>query len=779
MKKWDLLSVLTLAGFTLINPINVSAADKEQSVEINKEAGEAVFCFDFETSQSYDIAITKPSGEVVNSSVNSDETKVSIQDPEIGEYKIYITAPEEINVKSRVELKSEKSIKASSGSVQISSSISNLRLFFMDGKICGTWTDTNLGKVNVTVTNPQNMQKLINTTVSGTSFSFDVPENITEIQIYLVPASSAKVEGAGISYTMEVIRHVPADVIFPASAITNQNSIPVQLLLRDRLSVKVLENNLEVFSSEFESGEHSIEVPLNGTDNNIIVYVIDGKGNINTHEFLIEKDIVAPTIKLKEYHDGEKTTEDTVTITGSVTGADSFTCNGYEVELVQGRFSKELTLDTVGLNEFVFEAADTAGNIATVNVTVEKVAKKKGNLFIAIIPVLLAVGVFAGLKYKKNKAGVTDNKINADLPDADTEPSNEVTDVNTESYEYKANHDEMTGLYNRTAYAKRLSEISKDKMCVIFFDVNNLKKTNDSAGHKAGDKLITTVASAINDVFPGNVYRIGGDEFVVLLESVKESFIKNSIDNICKHLESVSENNEDGINYQAAYGYAFGNKRNTIENTVEKADAAMYRCKKMMKSAGPSEKELKMMADENLTGMRKKLNNKVRKMRRISNICSLILMLVVVGAAIVFFNFAVCNTVVMSGSMEPTLLTGDLVVFNRLSYVANDIQRGDIINFWSEEYGELFSKRVIGIAGDHIEFHDGYVFINDSKCIESYIQEGIETNSGKTFDVPEGTVFVLGDNRENSVDSRYFENPYIPVKDITGKYLGTIHNPFR
>lgn len=150
------------------------------------------------------------------------------------------------------------------------------------------------------------------------------------------------------------------------------------------------------------------------------------------------------------------------------------------------------------------------------------------------------------------------------------------------------------------------------------------------------------------------------------------------------------------------------------------------------------------------------------------------------GIVAIILLFVVRNTIVASGSMEPTLQTYDIAIYNKLAYVFDNAERGDIINFWSEEFGKYFSKRVIGIAGDEIEFHNGYVFINGQKCDESaYIAEEIETNCTKTFTVPDGTVFVLGDNRENSYDSRFFENPYIPIKDIEGKLLITIPNIFK
>jgi len=117
----------------------------------------------------------------------------------------------------------------------------------------------------------------------------------------------------------------------------------------------------------------------------------------------------------------------------------------------------------------------------------------------------------------------------------------------------------------------------------------------------------------------------------------------------------------------------------------------------------------------------------------------------------------------------------DIALYNKLAYDITDVQRGDIIAFWSDEGNAFYAKRVIGLGGDTIEFHDGYVFINGLLADESlYLDENVETNCSKTFTVPEGCVFVLGDNRDESLDSRYFLNPYIPLEDIEGKYIGSI-----
>ena len=135
---------------------------------------------------------------------------------------------------------------------------------------------------------------------------------------------------------------------------------------------------------------------------------------------------------------------------------------------------------------------------------------------------------------------------------------------------------------------------------------------------------------------------------------------------------------------------------------------------------------------------------------------------------------------VSSGSMEPTLKTGSVAFYNRLSYKFNNPpERGDIILFnggnYSRSNNKYLTKRVIGIPGDEIVFYCGDIYINGMKVEEGYISEELETNSSHTFIVPENSVFVLGDNRESSIDSRFFENPYVSYEDIKGKYFGSFY----
>lgn len=139
---------------------------------------------------------------------------------------------------------------------------------------------------------------------------------------------------------------------------------------------------------------------------------------------------------------------------------------------------------------------------------------------------------------------------------------------------------------------------------------------------------------------------------------------------------------------------------------------------------------------------------------------------------IIFFLCMHCGRVV-SSSMHPTIKVNDIVFANRLAYVTKDPERGDIILFKGST-GIVECKRIVGIPGDEITFHNGYVYINGIQCDETYLDENMETNCTKDFKVPENSFFVLGDNRVNSLDSRYLEEPYISMEHIVGKLCGKI-----
>jgi signal peptidase I len=156
---------------------------------------------------------------------------------------------------------------------------------------------------------------------------------------------------------------------------------------------------------------------------------------------------------------------------------------------------------------------------------------------------------------------------------------------------------------------------------------------------------------------------------------------------------------------------------------------------------------------------------KQRKRKKESGLRNAVEWVVIIGGAFlvafVVKTFLIQAFFIPSGSMLPTLHEEDRVLVNKLSYDLHDVHRGDLVVFErpeNEAAGQIkdLIKRVVGLPGERIESRDGDVYIDGDLLEEPYLADGAETTGLEPQTVPEGHVFVMGDNRGDSMDSRVF-----------------------
>jgi signal peptidase I len=166
-----------------------------------------------------------------------------------------------------------------------------------------------------------------------------------------------------------------------------------------------------------------------------------------------------------------------------------------------------------------------------------------------------------------------------------------------------------------------------------------------------------------------------------------------------------------------------------------------------------------------------------------------VILAAVLLCTVVLRSFVVQSFYIPSGSMEPTLQIGDRIIVDKLSYHLHDVHRGDIVVFArppleDQAYADLV-KRVIGLPGETISSRDGQVYINGKLLAEPWlpkVDQGVtgtlpgdpneQFNLPGPVKIPAGEYFVMGDNRTDSEDSRFF-GP-IPGSLIVGRAVAVV-----
>lgn len=154
--------------------------------------------------------------------------------------------------------------------------------------------------------------------------------------------------------------------------------------------------------------------------------------------------------------------------------------------------------------------------------------------------------------------------------------------------------------------------------------------------------------------------------------------------------------------------------------------------------------------------------------------------IIVIFIVLIVRTFFFANYMVHGESMMPTIESGERLIINKVGYQMTEPDRFDLIVFHATEDSD-YIKRVIGLPGDEIAYQDDVLYVNDEEVPEEYLDDSIASSDGGPFTrdftlddlgldeaiVPENQIFVLGDNRRNSLDSRQIG--YVKYEDIVGK----------
>ena len=198
----------------------------------------------------------------------------------------------------------------------------------------------------------------------------------------------------------------------------------------------------------------------------------------------------------------------------------------------------------------------------------------------------------------------------------------------------------------------------------------------------------------------------------------------------------------------------------TFESTIEKAENTTQEKPK-------KKKHTKKKAIE------KSEKQEVSKLKEAISFMTPIVIALVVAILLKTFIFA--NAVVPTGSMINTIQEGDRIIASRLAYINEDPKRYDVIIFhYPDDESQLFVKRIIGMPGETINIKNGIVYITDANGNTAEARSDFVTNCVPTGDfgpytVPLGSYFVMGHNRNDSWDARYWKKKNVEKKKIIGK----------
>lgn len=406
-----LFSVLTLAF-----SISVYAEELEKTIEIelNKEYVQCTFYVSFEKEKCDNVTLITPNRKeytFTQDSINEERLKCTIKNTVIGKYKVIVkkeidssdvtendgaaqdSSDEEIQISDADSLSEadreigkvtvsvqadEETTEAITDNLKLTKEIDGLKIYWIDDDIAIDWTDTTVGKVNITVFDSGNLKILGSEKVDGNSYRCPVDQSIKQITVKIVPAESTNVNGAGDEFIVDVDNHPDGEILIEPFEYVNTDTIPAVANLNESYSL-LFTNNGEVVGQTdvLQPGSHDIEVPTVIGENNVKIYIVDDAGNMRSTSVSFIKDIEPPIIKIEDDINGLATYDEMVEFNGIVTDFDTLVFRNQEVEVDwDGSFNIQASLKD-GPNELELIATDLAGNQTTYTAVVTKLVVEK------------------------------------------------------------------------------------------------------------------------------------------------------------------------------------------------------------------------------------------------------------------------------------------------------------------------------------------------------------------------------------------------------------------
>lgn len=406
-----LFSVLTLAF-----SISVYAEELEKTIEIelNKEYVQCTFYVSFEKEKCDNVTLITPNRKeytFTKDPINEERLKCTIKNTVTGKYKVIVkkeidssdvtendgavqdSSDEEIQIsdadssseadreigKVTVSVQAdEETTEAITDNIKLTKEIDGLKIYWIDDDIAIDWTDTTVGKVNITVFDSGNLKILGSEKVDGNSYRCPVDQSIKQITVKIVPAESTNVNGAGDEFIVDVDNHPDGEILIEPFEYVNTDTIPAVANLNQSYSL-LFTNNGEVVGQTdvLQPGSHDIEVPTVIGENNVKIYIVDEEGNMRSTSVRFIKDIEPPIIKIEDDINGLATYDEMVEFNGIVTDFDTLIFRNQEVEVDwDGSFNIQASLKD-GPNELELIATDLAGNQTTYTAVVTKLIVEK------------------------------------------------------------------------------------------------------------------------------------------------------------------------------------------------------------------------------------------------------------------------------------------------------------------------------------------------------------------------------------------------------------------